>query len=342
MTSTNRSTYGLFFCLLLMNGVVAHTAEPAEKKMNVTQPIEFNTPEADAILADFKFFPANNPWNTKVNDWPLHKKSKAMINSIGSDKPMRYNPDMAFMIVPPNQPKVDVEILEMAEESDKGPYPIPDNLPIEGWPVLFEREMKEMSLEKLQQRDTESENDRHGIVLDPVNHKLYEFFKLGKVDGKWQADQASIFDLSSNKLRPATWTSADAAGLPILPAVVRYDELQSGKIEHALRVTVTRTRKAHVYPATHDASEYEDEELPRMGERLRLRKEFDTGNFSPEVETILVALQEYGMFVADNGIDWAISVAPDPRIPALHEELRKIKGANFEVVVPPPGYKKPR
>ena len=133
----------------------------------------------------------------------------------------------------------------------------------------------------------------------------------------------------------------DAAGLPIFPAVVRYDELKRGAIEHALRVTVVKTRRAYVYPATHYASPHTDENLPRMGERIRLRQDFDVSGFSPEVQTILKALKKYGMFVADNGIDWAISVAPDPRIHSLHEELRKVKGSDFEVVQPPPGYEPP-
>jgi hypothetical protein len=329
--------FGFAFALLL--GGAALAAEPAAK---ITKPIEFNTPEADAILKELKVFPADNPWNTKVSDWPLHKSSQAIIDSIGGDKPLRYNPDMSFVIVPPNQPKVEVKLLEMAEESDNGPYPVPANLPIEGWPAYFEREQPEMKLAKLQERDSFEESDRHAIVLDPANNKLYEFFKMGKVGGKWQADGAAIFDLSSNKLRPANWTSADAAGLPIFPAVVRFDELEAAEIKHPLRITVVKSRKAHVYPATHDASPHEDENLPRMGERLRLKADFDTSNYSPEVETILKAMQEYGVFVADNGIDWALSVAPDPRIPSLHEELRKIKGENFEVVTPPAGYKKPR
>ena len=155
---------------------------------------------------------------------------------------------------------------------------------------------------------------------------LYEFYQMRKTDDGWQASQASIFDLKSNKLRPDGWTSSDAAGLPIFPAVVRYDELKRGIVEHALRVTVVKTRRAYVYPATHYASTRTDENLPRMGERIRLRKDFDMSGFSPEVQAILKGLKKYGMFVADNGIDWAISVAPDPRIPALHEELRKIKG----------------
>lgn len=324
---------------LCLGGGMLVAAEPPK----VTRVIEFNTPEADAIMENLQMFPADNAFNTKITDWPVAKNSDTLIKSIGKDKPLRYNPDMAYIIVPPNQKKVDVELGEIAEESDPGPYPVPDNTPIEGWPVRYHRDAKQqLTLEQLQQRPAQYEDDRHAIILDPTNKKLYEFFVMGRVNGKWKADQATIFDLSSNKLRPAGWTSADAAGLPILPAVVRYDELAKGEIKHALRVTIQKSRKAHVYPATHDASKHEDVNLPRMGERIRLKADFDTSNFSPEVETILEALKEYGMFVADNGIDWAISVAPDPRIPSLHDELRKIKGSNFEVVMPPPGYKKPR
>src|SRR5262245_52366894 len=171
---------------------------------------------------------------------------------------------------------------------------------------------------------------------------LYEFFVMKKTDSGWQAAQASTFDLKSNKLRPDGWTSADAAGLPIFPAVVRHDELQRGMVEHALRVTVRRTRRTYVYPATHYASRLTNADLPRMGERLRLRKDFDVSGFSPNAQAILKGLKKYGMFVADNGIEWAISVAPDPRIPEMHEEMRRVKGSDFEVVVAPPGYQPPR
>jgi hypothetical protein len=166
---------------------------------------------------------------------------------------------------------------------------------------------------------------------------LYEFYQLKLTGRGWQAAQASIFDLKSNRLRPDGWTSTDAAGLPIFPAVVRYDELQRGLVEHAMRVTVVKTRRAYVSPATHFASRRVDENLPRMGERLRLRADFDVSGFSPAVQAILKGLKKYGMFVADNGLDWDISTAPDPRIPLLHEELRRVKGSDFEVVVPPRG-----
>jgi len=177
--------------------------------------------------------------------------------------------------------------------------------------------------------------DRHAIVVDPVARMLYEFGYMKKTPAGWEAGQASIFDLKTNKLRPQGWTSSDAAGLPLFPAVVRYDELKRGVIDHAMRVTVRKTRRAFVAPATHYASRHENEEYPRMGERLRLKADFDVSGFSPPVKTILTGLKRYGMFVADNGIEWAISVAPDPRIPNLHEELRKVPGSAFEVVVSP-------
>lgn len=336
----NRQSRGVVLAITLM--LVSVFDNKAAEPTAVSKPISFDTPEADKILADLQIFPPNNPWNTKIADWPLHKDSKAIVESIGTAKPLRYNPDMAFILVPPDQPKVDVKIVGYPDESDKGPFPVPDNTPIEGWPVHYQRDAKQaQTLEQVQQRPPKYEGDRHAIIVDPTNKKLYEFFVMGRVNNQWQADQASVFDLNSNKLRPAGWTSADAAGLPIFPAVVRYDELKAGVINHVLRVTVRRSRKAHVYPATHDASKLKDENLPRMGERLRLRKDFNTSKFSPEVKTILVALQEYGMLVADNGIEWAVSVAPDPRIPVLHEELRKVKGSDFEVVEAPPGYRHP-
>lgn len=302
--------------------------------------VAFDTPQADAILAAMEIFPADNPWNVSVRDWPLHPDSRRLVASVGDDKPLRYNPDMSFVIVPPNHPRQHLTAVGYRDESDSGPFPIPENLPIEGWPAGYQRDPKLRDLTLLDvQRDTrELGGDRHAIIVDPVNRRLYEFFEMRRGPMGWRAQQASIFDLSSNALRPDTWTSADAAGLPIFPAIVRYDELQRGKIEHALRFTIRRSRRAYVYPATHFASRLNDPDLPRMGERFRLRGDFDTSKFSREVRIILEALKEYGMMVADNGIEWAISCAPDPRIPVLHEELRKVRGSDFEVVVAPPGY----
>ncbi len=308
----------------------------AAKMPKFTKPVMFDTPEADAILSGLEIFPPDNAFNQLIDDWPLHPNSKNIIASIGADKPFRYNPDMAFILVPADQPRVELKLVEYPGESDPGPFPIPNNIPIEGWPAFYQRDgQPRKTLAEVQRRPAKYEGDRHAIVVDPANRVLYEFFTFGKTTNGWAAGQSSVFDLKTNKLRPDGWTSADAAGLPIFPAVVRFDEIQRGAVEHAMRVTVRRSRRAYVHPATHYASRLTDENLPRMGERLRLRADFDISGFSPPVQAILKGLKRYGMFVADNGIDWAISVAPDPRIPVLHEELRKIKGADFEVVVSP-------
>src|SRR5207302_3813224 len=198
-------------------------------------------------------------------------------------------PDMGFVLIPPDQKKVPVKIVAYPGESDKGPFPVPDNTPIEGWPVGY----KGMTLDAVQRK--QEKGDRHAIVVDPTNRMLYEFYQLRKTEAGWQATQTSIFDFKSNKLRPDGWTSTDAAGLPIFPAVVRYDELKRGMVEHAMRVTVRRTRREYVYPATHYASKLTDENLPRMGERIRLRQDFDVSGFSPELQAILKGLKKYGM-----------------------------------------------
>ncbi|MGL4463295.1 MAG: hypothetical protein ACRC1K_14195 [Planctomycetia bacterium] len=310
----------------------------------IDRPVSFDTPTADAIAAALEIFPPDNPWNIPIDEWPTAPNSTAMIAAIGPAKPLRGNTDMAYILVPPDQKKVDVKLTAYTGESDPGPYPVPAETPIEGWPASYRRDpaLADLTLDDAQRGRPSLDADRHGIVVDPVNRKLYEFYRLTKTDAGWTAEQASIFDLTSNALRPDGWTSSDAAGLPIFPAVVRYDELKRGKIEHALRVTFSKTRKAYVHPATHFASKHTDENLPRMGERFRLKKSFDTSKFSPEVRTILDALKRYGMLNADNGIDWALSIAPDERIPVLHEELRKVKGGDFEVVAPPKGYKPAR
>ncbi|MDB5342064.1 MAG: hypothetical protein JWP89_441 [Schlesneria sp.] len=313
----------------------------AAKMPKIDKVISFDTPEADAVLSAMEIYPPNNPWNLVINDWPVHPDSKAMVASVGADKVLRVNDDMCFLIVPPNQRLVDVKLAGYPDESDPGPFPVPDNLPIEGWPKIRTEDGKKLTLAEAQRRPAKYEGDRHAIIVDPVAGKLYEFFVMGKTTEGWAADQSSIFDLKSNRLRPDGWTSADAAGLPIFPAIIRYDELHRGEIEHAMRFTISRSRKAYVYPATHHAGHGTDESFPRMGERFRLRQDFDTTRFSPHVKTILKGLKKYGMFVADNGIDWSLSMAPDPRIPDIHEELRKVKGEDFEVVTAPDGYQPP-
>ncbi len=301
----------------------------------VTRPILFNTPEADRIVAGLRVFPADNPWNQDISRWPVHANSRNIIASIGIDKPLRANRDMNFVLVPGDQTRVQVRLTGYSEESDPGPFPVPENMPIEGWPAEGENAARKESLEDVQRDVRHRGGDRHAIVVDPTSGMLYEFYQARKTDRGWEAAQASVFDLKTNRLRHEGWTSTDAAGLPIFPAIVRHDELARGVIRHALRVTVRRSRRAYVYPATHYASRDANPNLPRMGERIRLRRDFDLSRFSREAKTILTALKVHGMFVADNGIDWAISVSLDERIGALHEELRRVKGAAFEVVQAP-------
>ena len=309
----------------MLLAALALQADPAKPALPAfDKPVLFNTPEADKILAAMQIFPRDNAWNEDISGRPVAANSKAMIAGIGADKRLAYNLDMSFVIVPPRQKKVDVKIVGYGGESDPGPYPVPNNAPIEDWPANG----KELSAYQREKADS----DRHLIVVDPGNHMLYEFYQGRLTDAGWQANCAAKFNLQSNKLRPDGWTSSDAAGLPIFPAIVRFDEVERGMVEHAIRFTVQRTRRAYVYPATHYASRLTDPNLPRMGERFRLRADFDTSKFSPHVQAILKGLKKYGMFVADNGGDWRISVAPDARIKGL-DELRKLKGADFEVIV---------
>ena len=290
----------------------------------VTQTVMFNTPEADKILSAMQVFPHSNAWNEDISKRPVHPNSKNIVASSGADKPLLFNLDMGFIIIPPGQKKLDVKIVSYPDESDKGPFPVPDNAPIEDWPL---------NGQKLETHQREGKGDRHMLVVDPTNHMLYEFYQGRKTDAGWQAAQSSIFDLKSNKQRPDGWTSTDAAGLPIFPAVIRFDELERGMVEHAMRFTVKNTRRAYVYPATHYASNKKDVNLPRMGERYRLRADFDMTGFSPHAVAVLKGLQKYGMFMADNGGDWRLSVAPDSRIKGL-QDLRKVKGRDFDVIVP--------
>ena len=301
----------------------------------ITKPILFDTPEADRIVRAMQIFPPDNPWNEDISALPTLPNSDAIIASVGADKPLGFNLDMNYVIVPPDQKKVPVRVTEYPEESDPGPFPVPENAPIENWPLHKNEDTKALpkpgqSLDDIQRHGT---GDRHLILVDPVHGLLHEFWQARKTDAGWEASQASTFDLKSNKLRPERWTSSDAAGLPIFPAIARYDEIARGMVRHAMRFTVRRTRRAYVYPATHWASKLEDPNLPRMGERFRLRKDFDVSGFPPHAQAILKGLKRYGMFMADNGSDWLMSVAPDRRLDLKGlETLSRVKGRDFEVV----------
>jgi len=240
---------------------------------------------------------------------------------------------MGFVIVPPDQPKVEVKLLDYANESDPGPYPMPDNAPIENWPLTRNENGEALPKpgQTLPEFQREAKGDRHVLVVDPVNGRLYEFYGTKRTDDGWQALQASIWNLRTGELRPERWTSSDAAGLPVFPAAVRYAECAAGLVEHAMRFTVRRTRRAYVLPATHWASQSRDPLHPRMGERFRLKASFDVSGFPPHVQAILRGLKKHGMIVADNGSDWWMSITPDRRLSGL-ETLHRVKGSDFEVV----------
>ncbi len=269
-----------------------------------------------------EIFPADNPWNRDVSRLPVHPASADYIASIGPDKPL--HPDFGtvwqgapsgipFCTVGPDQPKVPVTF-EYPDESDRGPYPVPPDAPIEGGPAAT--------------------GDRHILVIDARNRRLYELFGAHKTDAGWKAGSGAVFDLASNALRPAGWTSADAAGLPIFPGLARYEEIvEEGVLRHALRFTVKRTQRGYIPPATHFASRSRDRKLPPMGLRVRLKAGYDTSRFPPPARVILEGLKRYGMFLADNGGDWFVSGAPHP---TWDDEalatLKRVKGRDFEAV----------
>jgi hypothetical protein len=267
-------------------------------------------------------FPADNIWNTPIDTLPVDTNSDLYIDTIGRDTAI--HPDFGsewegvpigipYMIVDRTQEKIEVNF-DYTDESDAGPYPIPDNPLIEGGP--------------------NGDGDRHILLVDKDTCTLYElFYAVLQDDGSWRAGSGAIFDLTSNALRPDTWTSADAAGLPILPGLVRYDEVAAGEINHALRFTAPETRQGYVWPARHYASNLTDENYPPLGQRFRLKTDYDISGFSPEVQVILVALKTYGMMLADNGSSWFISGAPDERWNNdILRELKQLTGKDFEAV----------
>jgi len=275
-------------------------------------------------VAGCPVFPADSVWNTPIDNLPIDPRSAAYISAIGADKGV--HPDFGsglwegapigipYNVVPGTQPNVDITF-DYADESDPGPYPIPPNPDIEG--------------------GDSSSGDRHVLVLDNGHCILYETWSTyPQQDGSWVAGSGAVYDLRSNALRPDGWTSADAAGLPILPGLVRYDEVAEGEILHAIRFTAPSTRKAYVWPARHYASSLTGLNYPPMGQRFRLKADFDVSGFSPEVQVILRALKNYGMILADNGSAWFISGVPDPRWDndRLVAELREVKGSDFEAV----------
>lgn len=334
-TSMLRRCLVTVLCTAAVAAVVAGQAGSRQRPPMppIKAPIMFDTPEADRILAALQVFPPDNPWNQDISSLPAHRDSAKIVGSIGADKHIDFNLDMCFIIVPPDQKPLPVKILEYPSESDPGPFPVPDNAPIENWPLMRNEDAKALPKpgQTLEQLQRVGEGDRHLILVDPITGKLHEFWQARRTDQGWQASNAATFDLKTGALRRERWTSADAAGLPIFPAVVRYDECERGMVEHAMRFTVRKSRRGYVLPATHWASSSLDPSLPRMGERFRLRKDFDITGFPAHAQAILKGLKKYGMFVADNGGDWLMSIAPDRRLKGL-ETLTRLKGSDFEVV----------
>lgn len=292
--------------------------------MGATDPVNLEGLGPGASLGGRRLFPDNNPWNTPVDQAPVDSNSDALIANIGLTTTL--HPDFGanylggpfgipYVVVAGTTPGVGITF-DYADESDPGPYPIPRDAPIEGGAA--------------------SSGDRHVLVVDRDDWRLYELFAAYPVPGSsaWTAGSGAVFDLSSNALRPAGWTSADAAGLPILPGLVRYDEVvELGEIRHALRFTVRYSRRAYVDPARHWASSDTSAMRPPMGMRVRLKASYDISGFPPSARVILQALKTYGMFVADNGGDWFISGAPDARWnDAELNTLKRVPGSAFEVV----------
>jgi hypothetical protein len=328
MTSQSRNDIVRAVVLLLLVGLVISAANAgADRQVRSIHSGSYLATTASLdqppLVAGCQVFPAANIWNRPVNMMPLDPNSDAYIATIGAGETV--HPDFGsgeylgsligipYIDVPGDQQEVPVSF-EYADESDAGPYPIPPDAPIEGGP--------------------NSDGDRHVLVVDRDNCLLYELFDaFPQQDGSWTAGSGAIFDLDSNQLRPDGWTSADAAGLPILPGLVRYEEVAAGEINHALRFTAPQTRRAYVWPGRHFASSLTGLQYPPMGQRFRLKASFDTTGFSPEVQVILTAMMNYGLILADNGSPWYISGVPDERWNnEVLRELKGISGASFEAV----------
>jgi hypothetical protein len=266
-------------------------------------------------------FPADNSWNTSIAAAPLHPRSSAIVSTIlanGGDflhPDFGENPDygIPYVVVPADEPLRPIVYDAYGDESDPGPFPIPQTAPIEGGPSAT--------------------GDRHVIAVQQGTCELFELFAARISGAGWVAESGARFNLRSNALRPLGWTSADAAGLPILPGLVRYEEVASGQIRHAIRITFSRTQAGYILPATHFASTRADPDLPPMGLRLRLRADYDVSHLTGQARVIAVAMQQYGVIVADNGSNWFFQGAPSPgwNDDDLNQ-LKSVPGSAFEVV----------
>ena len=323
----------------------------------VTTTILFNTKAADQVVAAMQILPVTNPWNESISNRPVLVNSDAMMvqmmfdftngltgSSLSTRLKLHVNWEMNYVLVPDSQTLVSNQFVTYPDDSDLnggiypyGLYPIPTNQPVEQWPLGLIANGTPQTLSQWQTNNDGS--DRHSIMVQPGNGTLWETWNALRVGTNWQAANGAIFNLNSNGLRPAGLTSGDAAGLPMFPALVRYDEAERGVVEHALRITVKKSRyNNYIYPATHFAapSANTSTNLPSMGQRLRLKASFSIPeNWSKEEKAVAVALKKYGALVADNGSIFGISVAPDDRWPNgvnCFNNLASLVVANFEVI----------
>ncbi len=276
-------------------------------------------------LAGCPVFPASSPWNQKVDALKVASNSAQLIASMGASGVHAdfgnglYNGSrigIPYVVVQAKTTPKSRVTFEYADESDQGPYPIPANVPVEGYPGHADQ------------------GDRHVLIVDRAACRLYELSGMSKHSGKWSGWSGAIWNLRSNAVRPAGWTSADAAGLPILPGLARWEgDASTGAIKHALRFTAERTRRAYIYPARHYASSATDPSLPPMGLRVRLKAGVNIAKLPPQARIVAQALKTYGMILADNGSNWYVSGAPSEKWSndQLHA-LGGLTGADFEVV----------
>lgn len=310
----------------------------------VSAPILFNTAAADAIVSAMQIMPVDSAWNEDISARPVRTDSATMIAQIKADlsasrQTLRPFYEMNYILVPTNQPRVAIDFFNYADESELdggsgeiGLYPIAPTLPIETWP----RGTGTLTLDQWQRDVNNTGGDRHSITVDPAGGYIWETWLTRLVGSNWEASNGAKFNLNSNALRPAGWTSGDAAGLPMFPALVRYDECERGMVEHAVRLVVAKSRKEYIYPATHYASSIPatSTQYPAMGQRLRLKAGFVIpANWTKQEKAVLLALKKYGGLVADNGGFFSFSVCPDDRFPAnAFDHLSTIDINNFEVV----------
>jgi len=307
----------------------------------VTNAILFNTTNADAVVSAMQIFPVTNPWNECISNRPVLANSDAMIGQIytnvgSSHRFLELFQEMNFVLVPDSQALVSNKFVTYPHDSDLnggsypyGLYPTPTNQPIEGWPT-------QTGGQTLLQWQTNSGGDRHSIVVQPGKGLIFETWEARRVGTNWQAANGALFNLNTNGLRMDGLTSGDAAGFPMFPALVRFDECERGMVEHACRLVVVVSRQEHIYPATHDAGSVAASQTnyPAMGQRLRLKPGFMVPtNWTTEEIALVRGLKKYGAMVADNGNYFSISITPDDRWPSgCFNDLTSISATNFEVI----------